>query len=146
MPDMGAIFAQGNETIRWIGLGAGAFASLTAAGWLAWRMFRREVPPEEQERLRREMIHAKGKIGDGEILDVDGSVIMYTYTVAGVGYTVAQDASAIESLLPEDRMLMVGLASVRYDPKNPPNSIVVGEQWSGLRIRSAVAQNENVKW
>jgi hypothetical protein len=33
----------------------------------------------------------------------------------------------------------VGLASVRYDPKNPPNSIVVSEQWSGLRVRQDFA-------
>ena len=87
------------------------------------------------ERRRREMLHGKGKIGDGEIVDVDGSVILYSYSVGGVEYTVGQDASSIESLLPEDRMRMVGPASVRFDPKNPPNSIVVCEQWSGLRLR-----------
>jgi len=36
-------------------------------------------------------------------------------------------------LLPADRMSMVGPASVKYDPRNPANSIVLCEQWSGLR-------------
>lgn len=85
------------------------------------------------------MIQAKGKIGDAEILDVDGTVILYSYSVAGVEYTVGQDVAAIESLLPEDRMRMVGSASVRYDPSNPPNSIVLCEEWSGLRLRSVAA-------
>src|ERR1035437_10292231 len=123
------------EAIRWISFGIGAFAALTAAALLVWRRFRRVPSPEEVERLRREMIHGKGKIGDGEIIDVDGAVILYSYSVGGVGYTVGQDAAALSSLLPEDRMRMVGPVSVRYDPKNPPNSIVLCEQWSGLRLR-----------
>ncbi len=129
-------FTQDAAAVRWIAVGAGGFAFVLAAGFLLWRRFRKQLSPAEIERLRREMIHRKGKIGDGEILDVDGAVILYTYSVAGVEYTVGQDASAIEALLPEDRMRMLGPASVRFDPKNPPNSIVLCEAWSGLRLRA----------
>jgi hypothetical protein len=122
-------------TGRWIGLGIAAFAAVSAAAFLAWRMFRHQPDADELERLRRGMLHGRGKIGDGEIVDVDGAVILYSYCVGGVEYTVGQDASAIEALLPQDRMRMVGPASVRFDPKNPPNSIVVCEEWSGLRLR-----------
>src|ERR1700755_3256406 len=125
MPDIWTEFRRHAEAIRWASLAVGAFAVATAAALLLWRFFRHQPPAEELERRRREMILNSGKIGDGEILDVDGSVILYTYSVGGVEYTVGQDASAISALLPEDRMRMVGPTSVRFDPKNPPNSIVV---------------------
>jgi hypothetical protein len=28
---------------------------------------------------------------------------------------------------------MIGPVSVKYDPRNPANSIVISEQWNGLR-------------
>lgn len=136
MRDIWADMTRQAETIRWIGYSICAFAVLLAAGYLLWRMFRHQPSAEEVERRRREMIHGKGKIGDGEILDVDGAMILYTYSVGGVEYTVGQDASAIAALLPEDRMRMVGPVSVRFDPKNPPNSIVLCEAWSGLRLQT----------
>jgi len=102
---------------------------------LLWKLLRRQPTPEEIERRRRDHIQINGKIGDGEIIDVDGSIIMYCYSVGGVEYTVGQDVSALTAMLPEDRMRMVGPASLMYDPKNPPNSIVLCEVWNGLRLR-----------
>ncbi len=136
MPDIWPNLMRHAEVIRWIALGIGSLAAALAIGLLLWRVLRRQLTPEEVERRRREMIHSAGKIGDGEIIDVDGTVILYSYSVGGVEYTVGQDATAIETLLPHDRMRMVGPASVRYDPKNPPNSIVLCEEWSGLRLRA----------
>jgi hypothetical protein len=137
MPDIWGNLTRQSDAIRWIALGVGSFAATSALGLLGWRMFRRQPSAEELERRRRELINSKGKIGDGEIVDVDGAVILYTYSVGGVEYTVGQDTTSIRELLPEDRMRMVGPASVRYDPKNPPNSIVLSEKWSGLRLRAA---------
>jgi hypothetical protein len=136
MAGLWASFARHAEAIRWISLGVGCVAALTAAVLLGWRIFQRQPSADELERRRRQALHGKGKIGDGEILDVDGAVILYSYSVGGVEYTVGQDASSIAELLPEDRMRMVGPASVRFDPKNPPNSIVLCEEWSGLRLRA----------
>ena len=136
MPDIWPNLTRHAEVIRWIALGVGSFAAACALGLLLWRLLHPQLTPDEVERRRREMIHSAGKIGDGEILDVDGTVILYSYSVGGVEYTVGQDAAAIEALLPGDRMRMVGPASVRYDPKNPPNSIVLCEEWSGLRLRA----------
>lgn len=123
-----------SETVRWISLCVGAVIALIAAAFLLWRIFRRRPSPDELERRRRNEILKTGKIRDGEITDVEGSIIMYTYSVSGVVYSVAQDATAIARLLPDDRMRMVGPASVRYDAKNPFNSIVICEAWSGLRL------------
>jgi len=140
MADIWAGFMRLPEAIRWIGLGIAALVFLAGVLYFAWRVIRGELPPEEIERRRREAIHREGKIGDGEIIDVDGSVILYSYSVGGVEYTVGQDAVSIESLLPDDRMLIVGPVSVRFDPRNPPNSIVVCEHWSGLRPRAATSE------
>jgi hypothetical protein len=53
--------------------------------------------------------------------------------VGGVGYTAAQDVMSLEALLPSHRMSMIGPALVKFDPRNPANSIVLCEEWSGLR-------------
>jgi hypothetical protein len=120
----------------------GVLAIVAAAGFLARRYLRKRPDADEMERRRREVIHNKGKLGDGEIVDFDGAAIVYEYQVAGVGYTTSQDVSKLALLLPTDRMSMVGPASVRYDPRNPANSIVLCEQWSGLRDRESKSRRE----
>ena len=121
----------------------GVLAILAAAGFLARRYLSKRPDADEVERRRREVIHNKGKLGDGEIVDFDGAAIVYEYQVAGVGYTTSQDVSKLALLLPADRMSMVGPASVKYDPRNPANSIVLCEQWSGLRDRESNSRRGN---
>jgi hypothetical protein len=104
-------------------------------GFAAWHYLRRRPTPEEIERLRRLTIHREGKLGDGEILDVEGASIVFSYSVAGVVYTTSQDTTNLEERLPPDRMSMVGPVSVKFNPRNPANSIVLCEEWSGLRKR-----------
>ena len=116
-------------------LGLIAAVIVLAAGVLAWRLLRKGPTPEELERLRRLGVHKKGKLGDGEIVDVDGVSIVYSYSVAGVIYTTTQDATALEADLPADRMLMIGPVMIKFDPRNPANSIVMCEEWSGLRAK-----------
>lgn len=100
--------------------------------------FSRKPSPEEMERQRRSQIHQLGKVGDGEIIDFDPetAVITFEYSVAGVIYTAAQDASTLQPMLPEDPMSMVGPISIKFDPHNPANSIILCEAWSGLRQAS----------
>jgi hypothetical protein len=117
---------------------------VAAAAVLVARLFFSQKPtPDEMERRRRTDIHQKGKLGDGEIIDFDPqtAVITFSYTVAGVVYTAAQDASSLESMLPADPMSMVGPISIKFDPHNPANSIILCEAWSGLRQGSRTAQN-----
>lgn len=116
-------------------LGLGLSAVIAVGGLLLWRSLRPRIAPEEQERRRRVGINDSGKLGDGEIIDFEGAAIVYSYSVAGVGYTAAQDVMVLESLLPADRMSIIGPAQVKFDPRNPANSIVLCEDWSGLRGR-----------
>jgi hypothetical protein len=111
------------------------FVILLGGGFVAWRYLRRRPTPEEIERLRRLAIHRNGKMGDGEIVDVEGVSIVYSYSVAGVVYTASQDTTTLKEKLPPDRMSMVGPVSVKFHPRNPANSIVLCEEWSGLRNR-----------
>jgi len=103
-----------------------------AAIWL-WKFLRKRPTPEELERVRRLDINTKGKLGDCEITDVENGVIAFTYLVAGVSYTAAQDATTLQHLLPADGLSVLGPASLKYDPRNPANSIVFCEEWSGFR-------------
>lgn len=113
--------------------GAGAVIAVVFAALLLRRHLRSGPTPEELERRRRALIHARGKLGDGEIIDVTGTVIIYVYQVAGVGYEASQDVSALRSMVPADLISMVGPVSVKFDPRNPANSIVISEDWSGFR-------------
>jgi hypothetical protein len=136
MPDWLAGLKSQREFL-WIALAV--FAVLAVAAAVVIRSYLRRRPTaEELERRRRETLHRQGKMGDGEIIDVEGAsaLILYSYSVAGVVYTASQDLGALQSLLPQDPMTMVGPVSVKFDPHNPANSIVLCEEWSGLRIRA----------
>ena len=106
---------------------------VAAAGAIVFLRFRRRPTPEELERRRRELVNRTGKIGDGEVLDLDGAMISFSYSVAGVGYTVSQDLGALIDRMPPDRMAVLGPVSVKFLRRNPANSIVICEEWTGLR-------------
>jgi hypothetical protein len=120
-----------------IALAVVAAGMLVAAVVFAIRNHRNRPTAAELERRRRAQIHQTGKMGDGEIVDVEkeSASIIYSYSVAGVVYTASQDLTALESSLPPDVMTMVGPVMVKFDPRNPANSIVICEEWSGLRNR-----------
>ncbi|MGA2037706.1 MAG: hypothetical protein ABSH42_00395 [Bryobacteraceae bacterium] len=103
------------------------------AGYRAWKSSR--VTPEERERLRRAALAARGKVGDASLVDVSGEMVVYSYAIRGVEYTASQDLSSIREFFPSEESL-AGPVWVRYDPKNPANSIVLAENWNGLRARS----------
>lgn len=110
-------------------------------GMVAWWILRRRKTPEERERERRTFLKEKGRITDGSILDVheltpngDGprQFLIYSYDVRGVSYEASQDVTALQEV--DLNACRMGLpTSVKYDPHNPGNSIVVAEGWSGLR-------------
>lgn len=110
----------------------GLIACALAAAFLTWKYLRHKPSAEEIEKRRRAAVHAAGKLGDGEVLDVEGTSVVYSYSVGGVGYTASQDVTAFESQLPENTMNLIGPAVVKFDPRNPANSIVICEEWSGL--------------
>jgi len=103
---------------------------LATMGTRAW--LRSRVSPEEKERRRRAMLFSAGKMGDANLLDIHDGMLVYSYAVRGVEYTASQDVSSLQPFLPEDLTSFAHI-SVKYDPRNPANSIVLAEEWSGLR-------------
>ena len=125
-----------NPAVRAIAL-ALAGALLVTGAILIFRAWRRSrIPAEERERRRREALAARGKMADAELAEIRDDVLFYSYGVRGVEYTASQDVTMLQEYLPRDYS-EVGPVSVKYDPQNPANSILVAEQWSGLRTRKA---------
>ena len=100
-------------------------------GYRAWKNSR--LSPGEKERIRRATLVAHGKMGDANLVEIRDQHLFYAYTVRGVEYTASQDVGALMEFMPADLPLL-GAVAVRYDPRNPANSIVLAEQWSGLRL------------
>lgn len=121
-----------------------ALAVVTAAAFVAliWLLFRRRVTPEERERRRRLYVNSRRRSIEGFITDANDSIVHYQYELRGVTYFASQDISAIGSLLPPDPSRLIGPVTVRLDPGNPANSIVVCEEWSGLSASNGPASTE----
>jgi len=120
----------------WVALLAGM--TVAAAAVAAWLLPRRRVTPAERERRRRLNVSACGRIGNATITDYRDGIVSYTYTVGGVEHAATQDISALLDSLPQDPgALIAQSASLRYLLGNPANSIVLAEDWSGLRFRPA---------
>jgi hypothetical protein len=96
----------------------------------------RRLSPERRERVRCQLINERGRLADGMVTDVAPGEIHYAYSVAGVEYRTAQDVSRLPELLPADPDRLIGPVTLKYLPRNPANSIVVCEGWSGLRTIS----------
>jgi len=112
-------------------LAAAAIALLAVVGLRYWKASR--IPAEERERRRREMLVVRGKMGDAVLDEVRDDLLIFTYAVRGVEYTASQDISALKQLVPQD-LASIGPVGVKYLPENPANSIVVAEDWTGLRL------------
>ena len=111
---------------------AGLLAVLVAIiGYRAWRASR--ISPEEVERQRRASLVAHGKMGDATLTEVREDHIFYAYLVRGVEYTASQDVTLLKKHMPPDLSVLTAV-SVRYDPRNPANSIVLAEHWTGLHV------------
>ena len=133
-----------------------ARAAAAAFAVTAWVRSRRKTP-EERERERRLWLTSKGRISDGTVTDVrelslngagdhtsepkpgspgaprEAQLVIYQYDVGGVSYEASQDVTLLRQFI-DLHSCRLGLpASIRYDPHNPGNSIVISEYWTGLR-------------
>jgi hypothetical protein len=115
---------------------AGVLAIVVAlSGYREWK--RSRIAPEERERRRRSDLVAYGKMSVAMLVEIRDDLLFYSYDVRGVEYTASQDVSMLKQQMPTD-FSTIDAVSVRYDPKNPANSIILAEQWSGLRASKVV--------
>jgi hypothetical protein len=114
-----------------LGLSGVLVVLVATIGWRSWRASR--ISPEEMERQRRKALIDNGKMGDATLVEVRDNLVFYSYEIRGIEYTASQDISALKSSLPPDPDVVVGPVSVRYDARNPANSIILAEEWSGIR-------------
>jgi len=119
---------------------AGVAALAGLGGYALWRA--RRKTPEQRELERRTRIAQLGRITDGTVIDVselnhNGSgalqLLIYQYDVGGVSYEAAQDVTHLRPFVDLHTCRIGVPASIKYDPQNPGNSIVIAESWSGLR-------------
>jgi hypothetical protein len=135
-------------------------AVVTAIG--IFLMFRRKPEdPVEMERSRRAYVNRIGRIVEGHVVEIvdqalaaastngngkltaafkrtplaaDGprKLLYYSYAISGVTYETAQDITGLEERAHLSRVASGQTASVKYDPSNPSNSILLADDWSGL--------------
>ena len=107
--------------------------------WIAGR----RKTPEQREKERRMGLNTYGRITDGTVIDTQeidhgstsSQLVVYRYEISGVSYEASQDVTSLRHFV-DLHTCRIGLpASVKYDPQNPGNSIVIAEGWSGLRKR-----------
>jgi hypothetical protein len=98
----------------------------------------RRLSPTERERERRLTVNRNGRILDAEVTGFADGVILYRYAHSGVSYEASQDVSSLRDYLPSDLASIVGPASIKYMVRNPADSILLCEDWSGLRGSSGV--------
>jgi len=120
-----------------------AFGAAAAIVGYALLSRKSKKPTEQLERERRILLTLGGRIIDGNVIDVleleeseSGQqmiLLVYKYDVAGVTYEASQDVTHLRQFI-DLYSCRLGLpASVKYDPHNPGDSLVISETWSGLR-------------
>ena len=133
-----------------------------AAAVMLRRFFKKPEDPEDEERRRRFQLNQVGRIVEGLVVElvetpplpaqepesglfarrkvarsgmaanVARRLVRYSYSISGVTYETAQDVTGLEERLCLERLAAGQPASVKYDPSNPSNSILVADDWSGL--------------
>lgn len=134
--------------------------SLAALAMIAYAFVRPAVNPEEEERKRRLHLNLIGRIAEGQVVELlaeqeappveeprklfgsrprpladnrPRQLVSYSYAISGVTYQTAQDITGLESQVRVERLVAGHPASVKYDPSNPSDSILVADDWSGIR-------------
>ena len=137
-----------------------AGAAVAGIAMIAYAFFRPAVDPEEAERKRRLHLNQIGRIAEGQVVELaeheaesacagawnclaasrnrsaicaPRHLVSYSYAISGVTYHTAQDITGLESQVRLERLVAGQPASIKYDPSNPTDSILVADDWSGLR-------------
>lgn len=134
-------------------------AAAAAIAMIAYAFFRPAENPEDAERKRRLHLNQIGRIAEGQVVELvehppepgeekksafgakarplrdnrPRQLVSYSYAISGVTYHTAQDITGLEGQIRFERLVAGQPASVKYDPANPSDSILVADDWSGLR-------------
>jgi len=134
-------------------------ALIAALAMIAYAFLRPAENPEEEERQRRLHLNQIGRIAEGQIVELvehppvskearkglfgagarplpdmrPRHLVSYSYLISGVTYQTAQDITGLESQIRLERLVAGQPASIKYDASNPSDSILVADDWSGLR-------------
>jgi hypothetical protein len=111
-------------------LGALAIVLMAVGTWV---FLSARLTAAQREKRRRLTVNRTGRMGDANINDVRDYVLFYSYELRGVAYATSQDVSEFKHLLPAETSQLIGPVEIKYTPNNPANSIIISEQWSGLR-------------
>jgi len=134
-------------------------AALAAVAMIIYAFLRPAVDQEAEERKRRLHLNQIGRIAEGQVVELvehppeskharkglfgasalpladmrPRHLVSYSYAISGVTYHTAQDITGLESQIRLERLVPGQPASIKYDPSNPVDSILVADDWSGLR-------------
>jgi hypothetical protein len=128
------------DSLRLYGLVTAGSAALVGAYFL---LRRKPKSADALERGRRAWLEGTGRITDGTVIDVQelpaesnghaAVMLIYKYDVAGVSYECSQDVTYLRQWINLHSCRLGLHTSVKYDPLNPGNSLVISENWMGLR-------------
>jgi hypothetical protein len=147
------LFADLNLMLIMAGVGVAALVMI------GYAFSRPKENPEAIERKRRLHLNQIGRITEGQVVELaehrheppaerkalfrPGArssagnqlrhLVSYSYAISGVTYHTAQDITGLEGQIRFERLVAGQPASVKYDPSNPVDSILVADDWSGLR-------------
>ena len=109
----------------------------------SYAMLRRKPKnADEIELERRRWLNTIGRITDGTVIDVQeivtavnrpATMLIYQYDVAGVSYEASQDVTYLRQWINLHSCRLGVPTSVKYDSRNPGNSMGISEGWIGLR-------------
>jgi hypothetical protein len=120
-----------------------ALVSLALLALGIYILFRIRRNPKDKEQRRRLTVNQYGRIGDATITEVHDNTVFYQYSVRGVMYAASQDISQLLDHIPMDPHRLIGPVGLKYSTRNPANSIILCEQWSGLRVASSTRTLEH---
>jgi hypothetical protein len=129
-------------------IAAGLACTAALVTLVLWLVLHKRPTAEELERARRQFLVQSGRLVDGMLFDIcevevpaqgkDApartlTMLLYSYRIAGVDYECSQDITDIPDVVDAAQVRAGFPCTARYQPGNPQNSIVVAEEWNGLR-------------
>lgn len=115
-----------------VGLAVLGVIALCCAAGAIFLLLRKRLTPEELEKARRLAVNANGRLVDGVVSDAGEHQLQFDYSWRGMQYHSSQDISTLQHLVLRDIHSLIGPVTIKFDVRNPYNSIVLCEEWSGF--------------